>query len=165
MTMLKALRWLPDDHFRPDLTWLDGLTEEQIADWVVILPQHSGKGPRATIVDYGPLSVFRRKRRRDPLFGAISDPKHRWASDRIAGVGTHADPLADQLHQERRGALLVYPMVEKESDDDIPAQLKAADVIVGLVFVAPESTGSPDRRLVQFVVKDVNKKDEPIVDA
>lgn len=165
VTMLKALRWLPDDHFRPDLTWLDGLTEEQIADWVVILPQHSGKGPRATIVDYGPLSVFRRKRRRDPLFGAISDPKHRWASDRIAGVGTHADPLADQLHQERRGALLVYPMVEQEDDDDIPAELRAADVIVALVFVAPESTGSPDKRLVQFVVKDVNKKDEPIVDA
>lgn len=156
---------MPEDHFRADLTWLDGLTPEQIADWVVILPQHTGKSPRATIAGHGPLSVFRRKRRRDPLFGAISDPKHRWASDRIAGVGTHADALADQLHQERRGALLFYPMVETESDDEISADLDAADVIVALVFVAPESTGSPDGRLVQFVVKDAAKEDEPIVDA
>src|SRR4051794_22164369 len=115
--MLKKLRWLPDDHFRADFSWLGGLTLEQIADWVVILPQHAGKGARATVAGHGPLSVFRRKRRRDPLFGAISDPKHRWASNRIAGVGTDADPLADSLHQERRGARLVYPIVEYEADE------------------------------------------------
>jgi hypothetical protein len=132
---------------------------------VVILPQHAGKGPRATIAGHGPSSVFRRKRRRDPLFGAISDPKHRWASDRIAGVGAHADALADKLHQERRGALLVYPIVEHESDDDVSADLGAADVVIALVFVAPMSTGSPDGTLVRFVVKDTSKKDEPIVDA
>ena len=164
VAMLKKLRWLPDDHFRADFSWLSGLTDEQIADWVVILPQHAGKGARANIAGHGPLSVFRRKRRRDPLFGAISDPKHRWVSDRIAGVGTHADPLADKLHQERRGALLVYPIVEYENDDDIPADIDAGDVVVALVFVAPESTGSPDGRLVQFVVKDTTKEDEPIVD-
>ena len=165
VAMLKKLRWLPDDHFQADFSWLSGLTSEQIADWVAIVPQHAGKGPRGTIAGHGPLSVFRRKRRRGTLFGAISDPKHRWASDRIAGVGTHADPLADQLHQERRGALLIYPIVEHESDDDIPADLATADVVVALVFVAPESTGSPDGRLVQFVVKDTTREDEPIVDA
>jgi hypothetical protein len=165
VAMLKKLRWLPEDHFTADLTWLDGLTPEQIEDWVVILPQHAGKGPRAIIAGHGPLSVFRRKRRRDPLFGAISDPKHRWASDRIAGVGTHPDALADQLHQERRGALLIYPMVEHDSDNDVPADLDASDVVVALIFVAPESTGAPDGRLVQFVVKDATREDEPIVDA
>lgn len=165
VAMLKKLRWQPNDHFTADLTWLDGLDPTQIEDWAVILPQHSGKGARATIAGHGPISVFRRRRRRDPLFGAISDPKHRFAADRIAGVGTLADPLADQLHQVRRGALLIYPIVEYDHDDEVPTELGAEDVVVALVFVAPESTGSPDGTLVRFVVKDTAQQDEPIVDA
>ena len=163
--ILKKLRWLPADHFKADLTWLDGLEPDQIEDWVVILPQHVGTGPRASIAGVGPLSVFRRKRRRDPLFGAISDPKHRWTSDRVAGVGTHADPTADQLHRERRGAVLVYPVVELDSDGEVPQELDPEDVIIALVFVAPTSTGAPDGRLVRFVVKDTTREDEPIIDA
>jgi hypothetical protein len=162
--VLKQLKWQPHDHFAADLTWLSGLDSSQIEDWVVILPQHAGKGPRATIAGHGPLSVFRRRRRRDPLFGAISDPKHRFASDRIAGVGHLADPLADQLHQDRRGAVLVYPVVESDQDDQVPDELDPEDVVIALVFVAPESTGSPDGTLVRFVVKDAAQKDEPIVD-
>jgi hypothetical protein len=165
LAMLKKLRWQPDDHFAADLNWLAGLDATQIEDWMVILPQHSGRGARATIAGLGPLSVFRRRRRRDPLFGAISDPKHRFAADRIAGVGSLADPLADTLHQERRGAVLIYPVVEHDHDDEVPAELDAEDVVIALVFVAPESTGSPDGTLVRFVVKDTTKQDEPIVDA
>lgn len=163
--LLKKLRWLPDDHFKADLTWLDGLELSQIEDWVVILPQHAGKGPRSKIADVGPLSVFRRRRRRDPLFGAISDPKHRFASDRIAGVGEFTDPLADKLHKERRGAVLVYPVVEHDQDEDIPEELEPGQVVMALAFVAPTSTGSPDGALVRFVVRDSSQSDEPIVDA
>jgi len=113
----------------------------------------------------GPLSVFRRRRRRAPLFGAISDPKHRPAAGRIAGVGELPDPAADALHQPRRGAVLVYPLVEHDKDDEVPAELDAGDVVMALVFVAPESTGSPDGELVRFVVRDSSQFDEPIVDA
>ncbi|MCW3045756.1 MAG: sle [Solirubrobacterales bacterium] len=165
VAMLKKLGWEPEDHFAADLTWLDGLDATQIEDWAVILPQHAGKGPRATIAGHGPLSVFRRRRRRDPLFGAISDPKHRFAADRIAGVGDLEDPLADTLHQERRGAVLVYPVVEHEQDDQVHGELDAEEVVIALVFVAPESTGSPDGTLVRFVVRDSAQRDEPIVDA
>ena len=163
--MLRKLRWQPRDHFAADLTWLQGLDASQIEDWVVILPQHVGKGPRSTIAGEEPLSVFRRRRRRAPLFGAISDPKHRFAADRIAGVGALPDPVADSLHRARRGAVLVYPMVEHEKDDEVPSELDAGDVVMALVFVAPESTGSPDGELVRFVVRDSSQSDEPIVDA
>lgn len=165
LSILKKLHWQPDDHFKADLTWLDGLESSQIEDWAIILPQHAGAGPRKTIAGQGPVSVFRRKRRRDPLFGAISDPKHRFAADRIAGVGELADSLADKLHQERRGAVLVYPVVEYDQDSDIPDELEPEQVVMALVFVAPESTGSPDGTLVQFVVRDSSQSDEPIVDA
>ncbi len=163
--MLKRLRWQPHDHFAADLTWLSGLEPPQIEDWAIILPQHAGGGPRSAIYGEGPLSVFRRHRRRDPLFGAISDPKHRFASDRIAGVGEFSDPLADSLQRPRRGALLVYPIVEAGDDQAVPAALADGDVVIALVFVAPESTGSPDGTLVRFVVRDSSRSDEPIVDA
>jgi hypothetical protein len=162
---LKLLRWLPNDHFTADLTWLEGLDKSQLRDWAVILPQHAGKGPRAMLVDGRPLSMFRRRRRRDPLFGAISDPKHRFAADRIAGVGDVPDSLADSLQRAGRGAVLVYPVLELEDDADVPNEVDVDEVVMTLVFVAPEATGSPDGALVRFVVRDSNQPDEPIVDA
>jgi len=167
VAMLKQLHWQPHDHFAADLTWLEGLGPDQIEDWAIVLPQHVDRGPRATLAPHGSLSVFRRRRRRGrgPLFGAISDPKHRPVADRIAGVGDLDDPLADSLHRQRRGAVLVYPVVEYEEEDEIPAELDDGEAIVALVFVAPTSTGSPDGRLVQFVVRDKSRSQEPIVDS
>lgn len=164
--LLNALRWMPKDHFAADLTWLQGLERDQIEDWVVILPQHAGKGPRSTILGHGPLSVFRRQRRRDPLFGAISDPKHRSAAERIAGIGEPLDDAVTQaLHRAKRGGLIVYPVVEADADETPPTDLEAQAVIMALVFVAPESTGSPDGTLVRFVVRDIQRSEEPIVEA
>lgn len=166
VNMLTELRWLPDDHFAADLSWLQGLQPDQIKDWAVLLPQHSGVGPRANLLGHGALSVFRRKRRRDPLFGALSDPKHRSAAGRIAGVGGALDdPLTDELHQPLRGGVLLYPVVETPDAGDIPNELDPAEAVLALVMVAPESTGSPDGALVRFVVRDTTKADEPIVDA
>lgn len=65
----------------------------------------------------------------------------------------------------RSGAVLVYPVVEHEGEDEIPPELDASEVTIALVFVAPTSTGSPDGRLVQFVVRDKSRSDEPIVDS
>ena len=163
--ILRKLQWQPDDHFAADFTWLDGLKPSQIEDWVIVLPQHVGKGPRAKIASTPPVSVFRRTRRRDPLFGAISDPKHRFAADRIAGVGDLADPLADSLNKARRGAVLLYPVIEYDQGGAVPEELDLDEVVMALAFVAPKSTGSPDGTLVRFVVRDPSRADEPIVDA
>jgi hypothetical protein len=165
--VLKQLRWRPDDHFGADLSWLQRLKKNQLADWVILLPQHVGAGPKASIGEYGTLSVFRRRRRqgRGGLFGAISDPKHRPIAGQIAGVGDHDDELAGRLHKEGRGALLIYPMVEVDSNEEIPDELTIEEVIMALVFVAPTSTGSPDGTLVRFVARDKSRADEAIVDS
>lgn len=165
--ILRELRWRPDDHFAADLTWLERLEPSQIKDWVVLLPQHVGRGPKAEVGEHGILSVFRRRRRkgRGGLFGAISDPKHRPIAAQIAGVGDHEDDLARQLHREHRGAVLLYPVVEFESEDEIPKQLDPGEVVMALVFTAPMSTGSPDGGLIRFVVRDPTSADEPIVDS
>jgi hypothetical protein len=164
VAMLKQLLWLPEDHFAADLRWFEQLEPDQIEDWAVVLPQHVGTGPRAAFGGYGPLSVFRRRRRRGPLFGAISDPKHRPAADRIAGVGDLDDDSATNLYRERRGAVLVYPVVELD-EDGVPAEFDEDQVVVALSFVAPTSTGAPDGRLIQFEVRDRLRSEEPIVDA
>jgi hypothetical protein len=80
-------------------------------------------------------------------------------------VGSLDDQLANSLHKERRGAVLVYPVVEFEKDEEIPPDLDGEEVIIALTFVAPLSTGSPDGTLVQFTVRDPGQKDEPIVDS
>lgn len=166
IAMVKAVRWVPEDHFAADLKWLERLSDRQIQDWVVILPQHAGAGPRASVLDLGELSIFRRQRRRDPLFGAISDPKHRSAADRIAGFGAPLDdPLTERLHRSKRGAVLLYPVVEAPEGTDLPEHLGPDEVVLALVFFAPLSTGSSDRTLVRFVVHDRSKSDEPIIDA
>ena len=164
--MLKQLRWQPDDHFVADLAWLEALTADQIEDWAVVLPQHVGKGPRTKFEPHGTLSVFRRRRRRGPLFGAISDPKHRPIADHIAGVADLSDLMAgsliEELHKERRGAVLVYPVVEIE--EGVPEELSDDEIVVALVFVAPTSTGAPDGSLIRFEVRDKTRSEEPIVD-
>jgi hypothetical protein len=164
LTQLKQLTWLPADDFEPDLKWLSKLTPDQLEDWVMILPQHKTPGRRATVAGRQDLSVIGRVRRRPPRFGAISDPKHRHAAGRIAGVDTHADLLADELHQLRRGAVLVYPVLEKEESDPVPPILDARDVVMAVVLFAPTSTGAPDDGLVRFAARDSSKKDDPIID-
>jgi hypothetical protein len=164
LAMLQKLHWRPDDHFAPDLAWLAGLDEEQIGDWVVMLPQHVAQGATSMLAGRS-LSLFRRRRRRGTLFGAISDPKHRAASARIAGTEEFDDPQAASLYRERRGSLLLYPVTELLSPTPVPSELDPAEVIVALSFVAPMSTGSPDKTLVRFKVRDVDQEDEPIIDA
>lgn len=166
--LLNQLRWTPRDHFAADLEWLRKLQAEQIEDWVIILPQHARAGTWANLFGHGRLSVFRRERRRPPLFGAISDPKHRSAAHRIAGAVAGAavsDPLTDELHQVRRGAMLVYPVIEMDEDREVPDDLEPSEVVMAFVLVAPTSTGSPDKALVRFVVHDKTRADEPIVEA
>jgi hypothetical protein len=164
LTQLKQLAWLPTDDFEPDLRWLTELTSDQLKDWVVILPQHKTAGRRATIAGRHDLSVIGRVRRRPPRFGAISDPKHRHAASRIAGVGIHPDPLADELHRARRGAVLVYPVLEKDESEPVPRTLGAGEIVMAVVLFAPMSTGAPDDGLVRFTARDSSKKDDPIVD-
>lgn len=166
VAVLERLVWQPDEYFAPDLNWLKSLGAGDVAEWIVILPQHTAQGPRATILGYGPLSIFRRKRRRGPLFGGISDPKHRASARRIAGTDPSiGDPTADRLHGPRAGALLVYPIVELERDSQIGAELEPDQVVTAFVAVAPVTTRPPDGRLVTFEVRDPERENEAIIDA
>jgi hypothetical protein len=165
---LRQMTWQVDGYFAPDLRWLEGLDETDVERWIVLLPQHTGKGPQATVDGFGPISVFRRRRRRDrgPVFGYISDRKHRATAQRIAGtLASIGDPNADNLHGDRTGALLIYPVVEMDPADAVPEELTPSEVVTAFVAVAPASTRPADGRLVTFTVRDPEREDEPVVES
>ncbi|HWO47458.1 MAG TPA: Z1 domain-containing protein, partial [Solirubrobacterales bacterium] len=163
VAVLQQLKWKPSDHFKADLAWLQGLSGAQIEDWVVMLPQHVAQGATSLVAGRS-LSVFRRRRRRGSLFGGISDPKHRPASACIAGIEQFADPSAEALYRPRRGSLLVYPVVEYAASEQVPPDLDPEETVMALSFAAPLTTGSPDKTLVRFRVRNPEREEEPIVD-
>jgi hypothetical protein len=110
--------------------------------------------------------VHERSRRQGrSVFGGISDPKHRAAADRIAGNRSAAeDPAAQQLHQGKRGSLLIYPVFEVKDGDKLPETETEDELVMALVIVSPRSTGSPDQPLVRFQAIDPSRSDEAIID-
>ncbi|MGC5410993.1 hypothetical protein ACPXCX_45970, partial [Streptomyces sp. DT225] len=68
----------------------------------------------ASIVGSQPLSLVQRKRNARGVFNRISGVAHRQSAERIAGLRALSDddPFATQLHRPRRGAVLLYPVID-----------------------------------------------------
>lgn len=161
---LRSFRWITADYFAPDLAYYEELVGH-VDDWLVVLPQTGNRGYRRTLPGVGERSLFRRERTRYPLFQNISDPKHRHAVLRVAGAAAgYGDPVVEGLRQSRRGALLIYPLVEYDldpprTDDPIDPE----DVVIAFNLVAPQGAGPSSGQLVQFVARN-KAANAPIVD-
>lgn len=153
LNVLHQLIWVDfSDQFRPDLAYLEEITPKLVDDWVLIAPQLQ---KNQKLDGLGDRSVFARERRRDPLFGAISDPKHRQAALRIAeAISSYGDPDVDSLAADKRGAVLLYPIATKDKPDQ---------VITAFTLVPPAAAITGNGRIVQFKAKD-SKSNKPIVD-
>jgi hypothetical protein len=160
---LAELKWVTDDYFAPNLAYLEEISDE-VDDWLVLLPQVQGY--RRDLPGLGSRSLFSRKRRRDPLFGAISDPKHRFPTRRIAGsIESYGDPAVEKWCTGRRGALLVYPVVENPLTPATSAdELAPGSFVPALVVTAPAAASGRSRQLVQFVARNKALEREAIVD-
>lgn len=165
LSTLEELRWSDLTHFEPDLAFLTEI-HGSVDDWILLMPQLR-TGANRILAGLGASSVFYRRRSRDPLFQAISDPKHRHAARRIAGVPvneSYEDGVADDLHAYRRGAFIVYPIVEHRLDvADSGAEIPSGNCIVGLRIVAPNSVRRPDAPYVRFRVHLEDRASEIIV--
>jgi hypothetical protein len=148
---LRDLRWVVDGYFAADLRYFEEL-DGRIDDWVVLMPQLGQRGMQRNLPGVGSRSLFKRSRTRDPLFQAISDPKYRDVGLRIAkAVDSFGDALVEQLSADRRGSIIVYPIVEADlspavSADELPPQ----ECILGFTLVAPASATPAGTALVQF---------------
>lgn len=163
LSALRQLKWSDPGHIEPDLAFLEEI-QHRVDDWVVFMPQ---LGTRVKLPGLGARSVFYRRRRRDPLFQAISDPKHRHAARRVAGfpgAGNLTDNVANHLRAERRGAVIIYPIVEDQSETTNPLNTIAPNsCIVGLRLVAPHSVERTDVPYVQFIVEREDRPDAIVV--
>ncbi|MBE1533207.1 Z1 domain-containing protein [Actinomadura algeriensis] len=161
---LSQLRWVDDEGFEPNLRWLRRLGPEKIEDWAVLFPQQNNPNETCTLLGHGPFSVFRRKRRTEtsPYFAVVSEPRHRHAAERIVGMNSSSDdPEAVSLAAPRRGAITVYPLVEK----DAPA-VSGPDperIVLGFRLLAPpDATVRLDGRLVTFKAKNARNRETAI---
>lgn len=165
LSTLEGLKWSDPTHFEPDLAFLKEI-RGSVDDWILLMPQLR-TGANGILAGLGTSSVFYRRRSRDPLFQAISDPKHRHAARRIAGVPadeSYEDSVADELHASRRGALIVYPIIEHRLDGTVSGnEIPPGNCIVGLRIVAPNSVRRPDTPYVRFRVHREDRASEIIV--
>lgn len=167
MSLLSSLKWCADHQFAPHRTYLEEITKSpaQVDDWLVIAPQHASAGKRARIgTSTRELSWFSRVRRRDPLFSAISDPKHRPAALRVAGTLPSCGHAAtDRFATERRGVIALYPIVEPQHSVDVveSGRVDADKVVIAFSFVAPASAEGNGRKVVRFTTIDSSSGDNP----
>jgi hypothetical protein len=158
--ILEQLRWLTPEIFRPELAWLAGLRQHQLARWIVLMPQQTRAASRRTISGFGPFSIFERARTGTGAFSAISESRHRNAGRRIAGIVTSdtdlpyslVDPAADQLCQPATAAVLLYPIVNRHAlNDQEGMPIDIGQLTLGFSMLTPLSSASADGKLIKWV--------------
>ncbi|WP_405712991.1 MULTISPECIES: Z1 domain-containing protein [unclassified Streptomyces] len=168
LKILCDLRWSAPSQFSPHLESLitAGESGAGIDDWLVIVPQQtSARRTEATILGSRPLSLAHRTRRRGDLFGAISEPKHRGVALRVAGaIEDSGDPLVESLVRERRGVLVLYPVVESESRPAADGSIDPRHLVMAFSLVAPKSSAGSGTGLVRFRTIDSGRRDFAIID-
>lgn len=166
--ILCDLKWSAPQQFAPHLQSLVSATDagNTIDDWLVIAPQQtSNRRVGASILGSGPLSLASRTRRRGDLFGAISEPKHRGAALRVAGALKDSDdPMVESLVRERRGVLVLYPLVEEEPRLLADGAIDPGAVVMAFCLVAPASPHPEQESLVRFRAIDSSKGDFAVID-
>ncbi|MEU9090058.1 Z1 domain-containing protein [Streptomyces sp. NPDC048428] len=155
--LLQSLKWDTPARFAPHLTYLEEITRSspaKVDDWLVLAPQHSSGNKRLTIgASDRSLSWFSRKRRREFVFGAISEPKHRAAALRVAGTLPQGGNATTEQHvAARRGVISLYPVVEPDQrlDVETSGRIDPGKIVMAFTFVAPASALGSDGRIVRF---------------
>jgi len=179
LELASNLKWRAASQFAPHLAYLrqiSGGKHAQVDDWVVLAPQLGlSNGTKRSDTARGlqignrdqPLSWFQRSRRRDPLFGAISDPKHRAVPLRIAGgLTSGGNAETEAFAGSRRGVIVVYPIVEPDNQHAIgdDGRIDPGKLVVAFAFVAPASARTGDGRIIRFTTIDSSREGTPIID-
>ncbi|MCC3767190.1 Z1 domain-containing protein [Streptomyces sp. UNOC14_S4] len=166
LAILSSLKWSHDHQFAPHLTYLEAITKAgQVEDWLVLAPQHASEGKRAVLASDRVYSWFGRHRRRGPLFGAISEPKHRPVAHRIAGVfPSCGDTVTERYAAERRGVVTLYPVVEPGHRDAVveTGRLDPRNLVTAFSFITPASAVGTDGKVVRFTT--IDSSDDPIIE-
>ncbi|MFK4064888.1 Z1 domain-containing protein [Streptomyces sp. NPDC029674] len=173
VSLLGTLEWERPGHFAPHLTYLSQLdgTLARVDDWLIVAPQLSSVGRvEASILGSVPLSLVRRRRQQGKVsFGRIAGLEHRSAALDLVGAGNSpTDGGLQPLVGPHRGVVLLYPVVEADSEAEVRAAAAdgAADpsrVIMAFTLIPPKSAIDSGRQLVRFRTKDSSQYGEAII--
>ncbi|MFC8448528.1 Z1 domain-containing protein [Kitasatospora sp. NPDC057223] len=168
LSVLEELRWLDRSYFAPHLEYVRGLSEASLVDdWLIIAPQLTARtSVSASILGSRPLTLAQRQRRRDPLFGAISEGHHRPALSRLAGAGVRTDdPMTESLVKARRGVLALYPVVTSPPDALVTnGAVDPSALVMAFVMIAPASARQSGQKMVRFRTIDSSRSGQAIID-
>ncbi|MFG2295357.1 Z1 domain-containing protein [Streptomyces sp. NPDC048603] len=169
LSLVSELVWEHPQQFAPHLRYIEEITKKGLVEeWVVLAPQHAGAHGKSVVLgsEGRRYSWFERDRRRDrfPLFGAISDKKHRGVAHRIAGaLPDSGDPATESLVADRRGAVVLYPIVEREHRESFQdGSIDAGRLVMAFAFVAPAAAHSANGQVVQFTT--ISSSQDAIID-
>ncbi|WP_420168790.1 Z1 domain-containing protein [Streptomyces violaceoruber] len=172
LKVLCDLRWSVPSQFSPHLESLisTGEGDEDIDDWLVVLPrQTSSRRVEASVLGSAPLSLAHRSRRRGDLFGAIGEPKHREAALRIARASDptsrSGDRTLESLARDRRGVVVLYPVVEERPPAVSPTgAISPEQLVMAFGLVAPGSSSARKKGLVRFRTVDSTGRGSAIIE-
>ncbi|WP_369163930.1 Z1 domain-containing protein [Streptomyces sp. AFD10] len=172
LKVLCDLRWSVPSQFSPHLESLisTGEGDEDIDDWLVVLPrQTSSRRVEASVLGSAPFSLAHRSRRRGDLFGAIGEPKHREAALRIARASDptsrSGDRTLESLARDRRGVVVLYPVVEERPPAVSPTgAISPEQLVMAFGLVAPGSSSARKKGLVRFRTVDSTGRGSAIIE-
>ncbi|MFE7773114.1 Z1 domain-containing protein [Streptomyces sp. NPDC057445] len=169
LTVLNNLRWSAPGQFAPHLEYLSqlGKSSTGVDDWLLIAPQqNSTRRTEATPLGSRSMTLARRSRRRGNLFGAISEPRHRSVALRIAGALTDGsgNPCVESLVRDRRGVLVLYPLIEPETPVPTGGTIPPESLVMAFCLVAPASAGGAHQGLLRFRTIDSSRSNSAVID-
>ncbi|BBI21794.1 hypothetical protein EKJ_26410 [Qipengyuania flava] len=165
VSLFSSLKW-PTTRESPVGTLIEFLKSEnidpEINDFAIIVPQLV-KAPQG-IIDIGDhkFSVAHRARVDTTRYGVFSEPRHRPVADYISHRIDKGEPgeSVRELRRRRRGAILIYPVIDKNGEFDGQDNLKDK-VTFGFAFHLPKNShrGTP----AKFGVREPTKGDQIVV--
>ncbi|WP_460073363.1 Z1 domain-containing protein [Streptomyces sp. YKOK-I1] len=173
--VLGPLEWEGENRFMPHLRYLSQLDGQlaKVDDWLVLVPHLTERHRiEASVLGHGPFPLHRRSRQADKAaFGRISRDVHRAFAQQLIDTA-QAEPSQVGLHSvgPHRGVVLLYPVVEADTDAEVQATVHGgvidpSRVIMAFTLLPPRSAIDSKRELLRFGVKDPNQPQAIVIDA
>lgn len=171
--IVDGLAWGRPDLFAPHLAYLKDASDAGFAtdDWALALPQTSGPtSVAASVLGTQPVTLVQRGRnaRSDSIASPASPTVSQPSGSRAPARSAMTPPFASQLHRPRRGAVLLYPVVDPALGN--PAALVTggsidpARVVLAAAFIASASTTEESVPYVRFRAVDSSRLREATIE-
>ncbi|MFI6867268.1 Z1 domain-containing protein [Nocardia sp. NPDC050406] len=170
LDILESLRWRVPSLFTPHLEYLRDITSgprKGVDEWIVLAPQRV-RHAKGIVLDASGrrFDWWERGRTRDSMFSRVSEPKQSAVATRIAGgVANSGDPVTESFVADRRGVVMLFPIVEPDHAVEIAddGRIDLRKVVMGFGFAAPVTAIGDDNKLLRFTTID-SSQDAAIID-